>query len=94
MEFIGLLLPIIIDLINRKISSADARFWISVGVCAVIGVGLNWIDTQFLFVSARVAFDSITTTIMMTFGLAQLSYNAVWKDMPMRDKLGLNAKKQ
>lgn len=89
MEFLALLLPVLIDLVNRKIADSDVRFWISVGFCAVVGVGFNWLETQFAFGSPMFAFDSVTKTIMVVFGLAQLSYNGVWKNLPVRDKLGL-----
>lgn len=92
MEFLGLLLPVVIDLVNRKVADTDVRFWVSVGFCAVVGVGFNWLETQFAFGTPMLAFDSVTKSVMMVFGLAQLSYNGVWKKLEIRDKMGLNAK--
>lgn len=92
MEFLSLLLPIVIDLINRKVPDTDARFWIAVGVCSLVGTGFNWLETQFIFATPMFAFDSVTKSIMVAFGLAQLSYKAVWENLDVRNKMGLNAK--
>ncbi len=78
MELFGLLLPIVIDLINRKIADTDLRFWVSVGVCAIVGTFLNYLNTLFVFGTPLMAFESITGSIVMVFGLAQFSYKAIW----------------
>ena len=87
MELIGLLLPILIDLINRKINDSDLRFWVSVGICAIVGIFLNWIATSFSFTSAMEAFNSLTSSVMEVFGLAQLSYKALWENSKARGKV-------
>lgn len=80
MEVIALLLPAVIDLINRRVASSDVRFWVSVAVCGAVGGGLNYIDTSFVFGSSKLALESISTSVMYVFGLAQLSYGAVYQD--------------
>lgn len=92
MELLGIFLPIIIDLINRKIADSDLRFWVSVGICAVVGIFLNFLNTSFHFETALIAFESISSSVMIVFGLAQLSYNALWSKSGIRDALTLNAK--
>lgn len=83
MELLGLLLPAVIDLINRKISSSDIRFWVSVLVCVLVGGFVNYVDTQFQFITLRDGFDSVTATIMIVFGWSQLSYKAIYQDSAM-----------
>lgn len=92
MELLALLLPIAIDFINRKVANSDARLWISVGVCAVFALLLTWLDTSFVFATSRLAFDYITHEIMVIFGLAQLSFFAVWSKTDLHDKLRTEAK--
>jgi apolipoprotein N-acyltransferase len=93
MEFLGLLLPPLIDLINRKIADSDARLWISVLICSLVGAGLNWLETQFIFATPMAAFDSITASILIVFGLAQLSFKAVWEKTSMHKELREDASK-
>jgi hypothetical protein len=85
MELISLLLPILTDLINRKINDSDGRFWISVAVGAVFGLFFNWLNTQFIFFTALEAFNSITASIMVTFGYMQLSYNGLYKNSRLQE---------
>lgn len=87
MELIGLLLPALIDVVNLKFESSTLRFWVSALICAVVGIFLNWIETSFIFATAQMGFDSITTSIMATFGIAQLSYKAIWEKSDIRAKM-------
>lgn len=80
MEFLALLLPILIDFINRKFANnSDVRLFISLLVCGAFGVFINWLNTQFVFATPLDAFNSITQSVMVAFGLAQLSFKAVWE---------------
>ena len=80
MEFLALLLPILVDFINRKFAnSSDARLFVSLIVCGIFGLFINWINTQFVFATPLDAFNSITASIMVAFGLAQLSFKAAWE---------------
>lgn len=92
MELIGVLLPVVIDLLNRKVANSDMRFWISVGICTAIGAFLNYLQTQFVFSDLMTGFQSVTASTMTVFGLAQLSYKAIWEKSEARDKMGLDAK--
>lgn len=94
MEFLGLFLPPLIDLINRKIADSDKRFWVSFLICALVGAFMNWIDTSFSFLSPRAAFDSISASIAMVFSMAQLSYKAVWETSQARRDLDLEGGSQ
>ena len=92
MELLALLLPILIDYINRKVANTDYRLWVSVAVCAVFGLLLTWLDTSFAFANPRLAFDYITSQIMVVFGLAQLSFHAVWSKTETHKELRAEAK--
>lgn len=92
MEFIALLLPILIDYINRKVSNSDTRLWVSVAVCAVVGIGINFLQTSFAFATPLFGFESITSSIMVIFGLAQLSFHAVWSKTTQHEEMRAEAK--
>jgi len=80
MELFSILLPILIDFINRKFSnSSDTRLLVSVIVCSAFGLFFNWLDTSFAFGTPRLAFESVSNSILVVFGLAQLSFKAVWE---------------
>lgn len=87
MEFIALLLPVLIDFINRKVADSDLRLAVSVFVCVIFGTLVNYLETNFAFVSPMIAFESITTSIMMVFGLAQLSFKTIWEKTDAHRKL-------
>lgn len=84
MQLIGILLPALIDYINRKVLDSDKRFWVSVGVCVVVGTLLNFIQTLFVFSSLTDALESVSTTILMIFGVAQLTYRGFYKESQIR----------
>lgn len=91
MELISILLPALIDLVNKRIANSDVRFWVSVAICAVFGAFLNFLDTGFKFATPQLAFESLTASVMTVFGIAQLSYKALWEKSEMRENLGLKA---
>lgn len=73
LALVGFLLPPLIDLINNKISSSYARFWFSVLVCTLVGIFIEWVTVGTL------TFEGCSTQILLTFGMAQLTYGALWK---------------
>lgn len=73
LALIGFLLPPLIDLINNKVADRQIRFWISVVVCGLVGAGVEWV------MAGALTFEGVSTQILMTIGMAQLTYNAVWK---------------
>jgi hypothetical protein len=78
MELMGFLLPPLIDLINKKVNDSDARFWVSVFVCMLVGAGLNYVDTGFVFDTVRAGFDSLSGSFLIVFGAAQLVYGGIY----------------
>ena len=55
------------------------RLVVSLVVCSIFGVFINFVNTGFHFKTALEAFNSISSSIMVAFGLAQLSFKAVWE---------------
>ena len=86
-SLIGFLLPPLIDLINRKVGDSDARFWIAIGICLVVGVGFEYISNGMAFIGIEPTVSSMFEMI----GIAQLSYKALWEDNKLRTKLDLKA---
>lgn len=78
MEFIGILLPPIIDLVNRYIKDNAYRFLVAVLWCVLFGIALNWIETGFVFVDRVTAYQSLSKSILAVFGASQLSYTALY----------------
>jgi hypothetical protein len=81
-KFIGFLLPPAIDLINRRVADSDARFWISVLFCSVIGTGISFINF-----GGRPPLNDIINAIFVVFGTAQISYKAVYQDSKIQNSI-------
>lgn len=73
LALIGFLLPPLIDLINNRVSNSYGRFWLSVLVCSLVGAFIEWVMVGML------TFEGVSTQILLTFGMAQLTYGALWK---------------
>lgn len=91
LELIGILIPAFIDLINRRVKDSDVRFWISVAVCAVVGIAVNYIQTLFVFPSLMEAVEAVSKSILVVFGLAQLVYKAGYENSSFRKENDLKA---
>jgi hypothetical protein len=81
LALIGFLLPPAIDLINNKVADKQARFWVSVLVCGLVGAGIEWV------MAGALSFEGVSTQILLTFGMAQLTYGALWKGSPADTEL-------
>jgi hypothetical protein len=88
-ELIGILLPPIIDFVNRKVTNEDVRLLISILICAIIGTMINYITSDgFHDYTTKIQYaDEIGKSIMMTFGWAQLSFHGYWKKTDMHQDL-------
>lgn len=95
MNLIGFLLPPLIDLVNRKIVDQDLRFWFSVFVCSLVGVGVNYIESNgfagYSDLTLMEVAESLSASAMVMFGVAQLGYKAIWEKSTVREDLGLKA---
>lgn len=79
-NLIGFLLPPLIDLINRKVADSDARFWISVLVCSLVGIGVEFVGNNFVFIGVEAVIESI----LAMFGIAQLAYKGIYEESKMQ----------
>ncbi len=81
LDLVGFLLPPVIDLINRKIDNSDIRFWMSVLICALVGVLITWAAGNIGDINA------VINSIFVVFGLAQISYKAVYESSRLQTKV-------
>lgn len=80
-NIIAFLLPALIDLVNRKISDTDLKFWISVLICGVVGTGMDYLVGGFTGIEAW------AEQVLIIFGIAQLSYGAIYKNSGLQKML-------
>lgn len=87
MELVGILLPPIIDLVNQFVNNKQIRFLVAFIICALFGVGINWISSQFNFATPMEAFQSLSASILAVFGASQVTYNVGYEDSKMQDTI-------
>jgi len=85
-KLIGLLLPALIDIVNSKIQNEKVRFWVSVFICFLIATAMD------LLLGKKMTPDSLAIDVMALFGIAQISYKAIWENSDVRNSTGLNAR--
>lgn len=86
---IGAILPLFIDLINRKVPNSTYRYYIALGISLFVGfltslteiTGLDYSSAEAVLVAGGIVFTA-----------AQTSYKAYWENSDKREKLNLNAK--
>lgn len=88
-NLIGFLLPPLIDLINGKIVSQSARFWVSVGVCSIFGIFVAFVETNGFKGLILVAdyIEVVAKSILVMFGIAQLVYHGGYGDTKLHDEV-------
>lgn len=87
MELVGIILPPIIDLVNQFINNKQIRFLMAFSICAVFGVAVNWLSSQFIFATPMEAFQSLSSSILAVFGSSQVTYNLGYEDSKMQDTI-------
>ena len=80
-ELIGLLLPPIIDLINKHIGKEKIKFVVSFLVCMVVGVAMNFNDLN------TESIGDLLGSISVVFASAQASYKLYWEKSSIREKI-------
>lgn len=86
LNLIGLILPPIIDLINKEFISNKTRFWIAFSICAVLGVILTYVQTGFIGFQTNVELvEAIAINITSVFGMSQISYKAAYEDSKIQE---------
>lgn len=96
LKLVGVLLPFFIDIVNSKIPSSQARFFVSILVCSFFGVGVSYIETNgfstFAGMTMLEVANALSESVLVMVGVAQITYKAVWEKLDIRNSLGLNAK--
>lgn len=87
-NLIGILLPALIDLINSRVADTRLRFWVSVLVCSAVGTAVHFIVN-----GTFTGVEALSQDILAMFGVAQITYKAVWENAPLRENMGLDARK-
>ena len=91
MSFLGIFLPPVIDLINRKVASSDTRFIVSVIVCALFGTLTNFIDSngwnEYAGWSYAQVAEAVITSWMTVVGTTQLAYKAAYEGSKLQEKI-------
>lgn len=80
-NFIGVVLPPVIDLLNRKVASSVWRFIISVGICILVAAIINYPK----FMDGD--WTQFATKFSLIFTEAQIIYQLYWKKSSVRSKL-------
>ena len=75
-ELIGFILPPIIDLINKKIANSRTRFVVSLVLCVLVAVGVNYKNMTFG--------SELLASVALIFTEAQFVYNLYWKKSLVR----------
>lgn len=75
-NLIGLVLPPVIDLINKKIGDEKIRFAVSILLCVVVGLLINLDKLN--------DFNSLLGNMAVVFATAQATYNLYWKKSTLR----------
>lgn len=73
----GMLMPPIIDVVNRKISSSTLRYIISLVVCILVGVLMNW---------GEISLENILQSGAIVFASAQSTHKIYWSGSSVRAK--------
>lgn len=92
LNLIGFLLPPLIDLLNKKVDSKDARFWTSVFVCIAFGLVVNFIESNgfsnFNEISLVEFVEGLSLSAMAMFGIAQITYRGIgYKDSNLQNTI-------
>lgn len=83
MEILGLLLPVIVDVINKalKVTDSNIRLIISVVICSIVGIVLSFFQSNgFHYADIQTAGAAIGQSIILVFGFAQLSFQGYWRN--------------
>jgi len=74
---LGLIVPPFVDLLTKKISSSNVRFWVSILFCLGVAVLINLNN-----LSTKDIFESLGTVVLF----AQMMYQTYWKNSDLRSQ--------
>lgn len=72
---LGAVLPPFIDFLTRSVANSKVRFFISLAVCVVAGIAINFNSFNG---------QDILASIALVFGSAQIVYKTYWKESSLR----------
>lgn len=72
---LGAVLPPFIDFLTKSVPNSKTRFFISLGVCVLAGVAINF---------NSFTGQDILESIALVFGSAQIVYKTYWKESAFR----------
>lgn len=72
---LGAILPPFIDFLTKKVTNSKIRFGISLGVCILVGVAINF---------QKFTGEEILESVALVFASAQIVYKTYWKDASLR----------
>lgn len=81
LQFVGLLLPPFIDLLNAKVSNDSVRFLVALVFCGVVGAVVYFVGRPVFNV------NDLFQTIMTVFGLSQVTYQPVYGGSALQTKV-------
>lgn len=72
---LGAVLPPVIDFLTKTVTSSKVRFYISLAVCVLVGVLINF---------NNLAGSDILASVALVFSSAQVIYKTYWKESTLR----------
>jgi hypothetical protein len=81
-NFIGVILPPVIDFVNQYVTNSKVRLWVAFAICAVIASIVNY--NYFLDVTDWNDVAVIAGKIGFIFTQAQLTYKQYWEKSQAR----------
>ena len=79
---LGVVLPLIVDFVNKQVQSSKARFWISLGISALAGFLSS-------FLAGELTGLGLLASITLVFSASQIIYKTYWETSSIRNTLGL-----
>lgn len=77
-------MPAFIATINKHVTTTEARFWVSVLLCACIGIIVNLVEHNgfpgYMGLTWVQVVDSFATTFLAIFGMTKITYEGVWNN--------------
>lgn len=74
---LGGILPPFIDFLTKTVTNSKIRFWISVGICALVGALVTFNNPQI---------ENIIKNIALVFTSAQVIYKQFWSTSKLRSE--------
>jgi len=84
-NWVGIGLPVVIDFVNARVANSKIRFVLSVVICAVVALALNF--NKVLEVNNWQDAGILAGQVSFIFAQAQIVYKLYWEKNPLRTKI-------